>query len=120
VLLRTRAVAAQLVDGAVAGDAGQPGGYLGAVGAILPGALPDAEKDVLGNLFGSGGIDNRVEGQAKDKPAVAVVQLAQGLRPSLYDQADKGLIVGCRNVRWSHRLPAGKGSSRCSSPAARL
>ena len=76
-------------------------------GTELAGALPDAEKDILGDLLGGSGIADGVESKGKDQPAISIVQLAQCLCSSLYDQPDQSFIVECRVIQLMHHVPAG-------------
>lgn len=74
----TTATGADLVDGAVAGDAHEPGDEAATLGDEGFGAAPEADEDVLGSVFGEGGIGEDAKGRGVDEVGVAVVEDTEG------------------------------------------
>jgi hypothetical protein len=67
-----------------ASDAAEPGGERGStLGVVAIGVAEEGEKDLLGDLFGDGGVAAKTKGEAVDERAVAVVESADGFRGSL-------------------------------------
>ena len=70
--------AAQAVDGAVAGDVGEPGQRLAARGIEAGRGLPDRDIDFLQQVFGHGPVALDAQHHRKQMAAGAFVQLRKG------------------------------------------
>ena len=104
---------AQDVDGPPMGHREQESAQRPACRVEPFGLAPQADKDLLGHLFGQHGVENEALGQTEHSPGVAPVDLGQRLLlPARHGHGQAG-VARCREVRdHRHLFAAGDRNGR--------
>jgi len=71
------------------GDAAEPSGEVGAPGVVAIGVAEEGEEDLLGDLFGDGGVAAEAKGVAVDERRVTMVESGEGVGGALLRSEEK-------------------------------
>jgi hypothetical protein len=100
--LAARDLGAEDVDGPAVGLGQQERPERAPLGVKLLGAVPQAEEDLLDDLFSQRPVDEEPPGEGEDRPGVAAVGLGQGLLAVATDGHHEDGVAGVSDLFRGH------------------